>query len=66
MQEGAMQEGAMQDDMEVSGRLEALEGELERAELETDPERLRVLEEVYESLDAELERDVEQASPPRR
>jgi hypothetical protein len=56
----------MQDDMEVSGRLEALEGELERAELEADSERLRVLEEVYGSLDAELERDVEQTSSPRR
>ncbi|MDQ3952852.1 MAG: hypothetical protein M3279_07830 [Actinomycetota bacterium] len=39
---------------------------LEAAQDATDQERLRVLDELYAGLEAELERDIEQAGPAGR
>jgi hypothetical protein len=51
------------DDSEARSRDNA--AELELAAEGDDGARLRYLDELYRSLEAELDRDVEQTSPPR-
>jgi hypothetical protein len=45
--------------------LDSAAAELEAAEAATDEDRARILEELYETLESELERDVGQTGPPR-
>jgi hypothetical protein len=51
---------------ETSDPLEAAAAELEAAESASDEQRARVLEELHETLESELERDGAQAGSPRR
>ena len=44
----------------------AAAGRLEASQEASDQERLRVLDELYADLEAELERDFEQTGPPGR
>lgn len=46
--------------------LEVASSELEAAEEAGDDERLRILESLYESLEKELDRDVDQTGSARR
>ena len=45
--------------------LDSAVAELDAAEAATDEDRARILEELYETLESELERDVGQTGPPR-
>ena len=45
--------------------LESVAADLDAAEAATDEERARLLEELYETLENELDRDVDHTGPPR-
>jgi hypothetical protein len=60
-EEGSMTQGTSDD----PPPLESAAADLDAAEAAADEDRARLLEELYETLESELDRDVDHAGPPR-